>query len=256
VPLTPAHAAVAWPISRVAPRLPLAALVIGSLSPDFEYLLRMAPSGYYSHTWAGVFAFCVPVSMAVWLVFHRFVYSSLLQFLPSGARAEMRSSNHRLDWATCAWAVVATWLGTLTHLGWDAFTHAGGFVVAGFPFLRARVSPLAGLRWYQVLQHGSTVMGMLALLLWGRNAWRRFRPETRAFGPGEAARAARMVLVLLGVSAIVAALNGMRVWGSGLPQVLGYAAVGGMSGLVLATLGLAALDKQQRAKRRRAGDLS
>jgi len=37
MPLTPSHAAAALLLRQFAPRLPLAALVIGSLSPDFEY---------------------------------------------------------------------------------------------------------------------------------------------------------------------------------------------------------------------------
>ena len=66
MPVTPAHAALALPLSRVAPALPLAPLVIGTLSPDFEYLLRLAPTGRFAHSLLGLVVFCVPVSLLAW----------------------------------------------------------------------------------------------------------------------------------------------------------------------------------------------
>jgi hypothetical protein len=47
MPLTPAHAAAALPLRslahRLGLRLPLSALMIGTLAPDFEYLFRLKP---------------------------------------------------------------------------------------------------------------------------------------------------------------------------------------------------------------------
>ena len=66
MPVTPGHAALALPLSRAAPALPLAPLVIGTLSPDFEYLLWLSPTGRFAHSLLGLVVFCVPVSLLAW----------------------------------------------------------------------------------------------------------------------------------------------------------------------------------------------
>src|SRR6185295_10926654 len=82
MPVTPAHAAVAWPLRKIAPHLPLSALVIGAMSPDCEYFLRLAPITRMAHKPAGVIFFCIPVSLVAWLIFRRLVRPALLELLP------------------------------------------------------------------------------------------------------------------------------------------------------------------------------
>jgi hypothetical protein len=73
MPFTPAHAAAAWPVRRVVPALPLAPLAIGTFSPDFEYLLRLEPSGAFGHTPLGLLVFCLPLSLLGRLAFERWI---------------------------------------------------------------------------------------------------------------------------------------------------------------------------------------
>jgi hypothetical protein len=216
---------------------------MGSLAPDFEYLFRLAPRGDYGHTIAGIFAFCLPVAMAAWMVWRWFMKPAFLGLLPQGIRAEIGVTDARLGGRNFGWAIVATLLGTLTHLAWDAFTHHDGWAVLALPALREQAVPSVGtnLRWYQLLQHGSTFVGLVVVVLWAINAWLRFPAQARRFAAGEASHAARVLLTLLAVSAAAAILNATRVWGNGTAPVLGFAAVGAMTGLVLAALGLATM---------------
>jgi hypothetical protein len=241
VPLTPAHAAIAWPLSRLTPRLPLAALVIGMLSPDFEYLLRLAPRGNWSHTLTGVAAFCLPVSLAAWLVFRAVVKPALVGLLPRAMASTLATPRRELPWLRYFWALVAVTLGALTHLIWDAATHEYGWVVTAYPALRERVLPstFGPMPLYRLLQHASTAGGLVVTFIWTWRAWTQFPREARRFSPNEAARAQRVAITLLAMTAAAAFLNGIRVWAFSTTIILGFAAVGAMVGLVLATLGYA-----------------
>ncbi|MEZ5316129.1 MAG: DUF4184 family protein [Vicinamibacterales bacterium] len=73
MPLTPCHAAAAWPVRRMLPALPLAPLVVGMMSPDVEYLIRLAPAGRNFHTPLGIVVFCLPVSLLIVAVLDRWI---------------------------------------------------------------------------------------------------------------------------------------------------------------------------------------
>jgi len=61
MPLTLAHPAAVLPAVRFRRRgLPFVPLVIGSVTPDFEYFFKLEPTGHFSHTVPGVFLFCLP----------------------------------------------------------------------------------------------------------------------------------------------------------------------------------------------------
>ena len=95
MPFTPAHAAAAWPARKVLAQLPLSALIIGTLSPDFEYFLRLAPITRWAHTPAGVVFFCIPVSIVVWLVFRRLIRPALIDLIPPGFAGGLGSPSTR-----------------------------------------------------------------------------------------------------------------------------------------------------------------
>jgi Domain of unknown function (DUF4184) len=84
MPVTPAHAALALPLSRAVPVLPLAPLMIGTLSPGFEYLLRLSPTGHFAHSLAGLVVFCVPVSLLAWGIWRAIVRPAFVRLLPPG----------------------------------------------------------------------------------------------------------------------------------------------------------------------------
>src|SRR3954465_14023561 len=79
MPFTLSHPAAILPLRKY---LPLSALLIGSMSPDFEYPLRLAAVSRFSHSLPAIFYFCLPVSLLLLLLFHRLIKRPALELLP------------------------------------------------------------------------------------------------------------------------------------------------------------------------------
>ena len=163
MPFTLAHPAAVLPLRRT--RLPFSALVVGSMSPDFEYLLRLSPTSVVSHTPLGLVSFCVPASLVVLGLFHELWLPALRvlcgrEVRPAGAGVPQRSPLVLARGFLVM--IVAILVGALTHLIWDAFTHEHGWAVARMPLLVRTVfeTRWGGVRVYKLLQHGSTLAGM------------------------------------------------------------------------------------------------
>lgn len=225
MPLTPSHAAAAWPVRRLAPWLPLDALVLGTMSPDFEYILRLRVYGRFGHTPLGLLLFCLPVGLAACALFRVVVRPALVRHLPAG----MRPAAARHAWLTSAAAVLA---GAVTHVVWDGFTHGSADFVVRTPALREAVAGRVPV--YTVLQHLSTLAGAVFIAMWVRAWVRRHPPEARRYASGERAAAVRVACAILAFAALAAVANGARRVQVGLEPALGYAAVGGMAGLAVA----------------------
>jgi hypothetical protein len=234
MPLTPAHAAAAWPLHAWLARLPLDALVIGTLSPDFEYLFRLAPRATLSHSLEGIVLFCLPVSLAGWALYRWLVRPALVRLLPPGLAATVAEAPP-LSLPGAALAIV---LGALSHVAWDGITHRYGWVVMLVPALQtpAGLPGLPAVPWYRVLQYASSTIGLAALSVWIAGWVRAVLPEARAWDPGRRRRALSVAAVLAGAAALGALANGARGLGSGAARVAGQAAVGAMVGLAVALL--------------------
>ena len=77
---------------------------------------------------------------------------------------------------------------------------------------------------------------MAVVVAWG-TSWVASVPRpARVFAPGQAARSLGVALALLGVAAGPGTVNALRASSDKLATVLGFAAVGAMAGLLLATL--------------------
>ena len=163
MPFTISHAAAVLPLQKT--RLPLAALMIGSMSPDFAYFLPGEPLRELTHSIAGIFWFCWPVSFALWFLFVRVLEQPTLALLPDRWHARFAPSDRELSLKTFALASAAVVLGAATHILWDSFTHRGTAVVDALPALHAVAFHVHGwrIRWFMVLQHLSSVFGLLAL---------------------------------------------------------------------------------------------
>jgi hypothetical protein len=208
------------------------------MTPDFEYLLRLEPSGRFGHTALGLLTFCLPLGLLVWMVFQVLVAPGLLAVVPPGLAAALEPPA-RLSWrdhGRVAGAALAILLGAASHVAWDGFTHGHGWAVAWFPALRAEVAPalFPGTVWFKLLQHLSTVVGSIVVLI-AIGCWlgRRSR-EDLTFAAGQPARAILVAVALLGAAGAGAALNGARGASRGVAPALGFAAVGAMAALAIA----------------------
>jgi hypothetical protein len=68
MPFTPAHPAIVLPLIR-SRYFSATGLIIGSLSPDFEYFFKMSVDSIYSHSKVGLFYFDLPVTIVLALLF-------------------------------------------------------------------------------------------------------------------------------------------------------------------------------------------
>ena len=178
MPFTISHAAAVLPLKKS--RLPLAALMIGSMSPDFAYFLPVGLANTSWHDLAGILFFCLPAGLAAWLLFVRLLERPTIELLPEAWRVRVPRSDPRSVtrvrsfWPSIAVIVGAlpTWPGTRSRTRNTAVTEA-------FPALRAEVFTFHGrsIRMYFVLQYLSSVIGLLALAIWARNLRRRCQPR-------------------------------------------------------------------------------
>ena len=147
MPLTPAHAAAAWPISRVLRRLPLDELVLGTLSPDFQYFFSLAPRGRVGHTLVGLVIFCVPVGLLAWRAYRAFVRRVMLSLLPAALRSHDGGAPPRI-----ALVIAAIVVGAASHDLWDSFTHGSGWMVKHVAALSVPVpiGPQTSVRGYNL----------------------------------------------------------------------------------------------------------
>lgn len=238
MPFTISHAAAVLPLQKT--RLPLAALMIGSMSPDFAYFLPGEPLREDTHSIAGIFWFCWPVSVALWLLFVRVLEQPTLALLPDRWHARFAPSDREVSVKTLALASAAVILGAVTHILWDSFTHRGTAVVDALPGLRAVAFHVNGwrVRWFVVLQHLSTVFGLLALLIW---AWRL--PPIHSFPRSlpSASHSTRWwaVAILIAVSLTLAITGYVLNSDTWFMRRLFHFAIGGMTGWVAAWFAIA-----------------
>jgi hypothetical protein len=183
-------------------------------------------------------------------MWHAILRPAFVRLLPPGMAAMMFEGVRapRSVAALAGLGALAALLGALGHVAWDAFTHANGWAVGHLPVLRGEASlgwPL-GVRWYRVLQHASSVVGMAVVLAW-EVSWVASVPRrARVFAPGQAARSLGVALAVLGVAAGTGTLNALRASSDKLATVLGFAAVGAMAGLVLAAVAYSVLARPAR----------
>lgn len=244
MPFTISHAAAVLPLQKT--RLPLAALIIGSMSPDFSYFVPGDPGRVFTHSFAGIFWFCWPVSLALWLLFVRVLEQPTLALLPDSWHARFVPSERKITFKALALASAAVILGAATHIIWDSFTHRGTAVVDALPGLHAVAFHVNGwrIRWFVVLQHLSSVVGLLVLMIW---AWRLppIHSNPRSLPPASHATRVRAVLFLvassLGLAMISYALNS-DTW---FMRRLFHLAIGGMTGFALAWLAIAILIRRR-----------
>jgi hypothetical protein len=170
MPFTLSHPAAAALFPRLVKRdtLPLAALAIGTMAPDFEYLLRLEPMSYWSHSAVGIFSFCLPAGMVALLTWELLLRDPVRQLfaLRSGPVPSSVSGPGALGWL--ARAVLALIVGSATHVTWDGFTHWDAWGVGMVPALAGPAAVVFGrvVPWYNMLQHASTVVGGAIVGAW------------------------------------------------------------------------------------------
>ncbi len=169
MPFTFSHPAIVLPLAYLSPRwVSLTGLIVGSITPDFEYFLRMRVNTQFSHSNPGVFWFDLPLGLLLCFVFHELVRNPLLTNLPHFLRARFAPyisfdwwAHFRKYWFT---VLISLLVGIGSHLFWDRFTHEHAYFVDMFPVLNQPVvyHPYS-FTWYRIIQHLSTLLGVLTI---------------------------------------------------------------------------------------------
>lgn len=170
MPFTFSHPAIVLPLTYLPRKwFSLTGLVIGSLTPDFEYFLRMKVQSNYSHTVSGIFWFDLPLGLLLAFIFHNIVRNNLLESLPKPFKSRLLKFN-QFDWNGYFkrnWfiVIVSIIIGAASHIFWDSFTHESGYFVQAIPTLTNTVDLFGTqLPIFKIIQHSSTVIGGLVII--------------------------------------------------------------------------------------------
>lgn len=178
MPFTLSHPAAILPLRLLLGRFGvLSALVIGSMAPDFPYFVGKPWPRIYTHTLESVVWFSLPVGWCVYLLFEYILRWSIWFVLPGVFRQRLSPEP---QFGGILPVSVSLILGAVTHVTWDAFTHSSGAFVQCFPILQLHWATLLDYQvWsYKILQHGSTVLGglilMIAIFWWQKRTLPRY----------------------------------------------------------------------------------
>lgn len=172
MPFTFSHPAIVLPFGiNKTKYLDFSALVIGSMSPDFEYFLHFKLIQIIGHTIIGQFLFCLPMTFIILYIYHNIIKKPLINNLPSfvSCRYYYLVENEWKINSIFRFVVViySVLIGSFSHLFWDSFTHKNGYFVSRINFLSNSISVFNfKIHIYKLLQHGSTLIGMGFILLY------------------------------------------------------------------------------------------
>jgi hypothetical protein len=168
MPFTFAHPAVILPFGKVFKnQLSVTGLVMGSMAPDFEYFFRMRMVSIYSHTWQGLIWFDVPLAYILTILYELYIKDKLIMHLPAGLNRRFfwfRGFRTYYSLQYFLAILFSVFIGAISHIVWDGFTHPGGMFLHRVPYLSHLVT-LHGHRLYifTILQHGSTLTGAIII---------------------------------------------------------------------------------------------
>lgn len=169
MPFTFAHPAIILPLNRLPKKaISLIGLVIGSMTPDFEYFLRMRIYSIYRHTIPGIFYFDLPVGLISFFLYYCVIKDVIIDHLPQALMSRLIIFKGRpaigLLLRRCPVIIISIIIGAASHLFWDGFTHPHGYFVNRITFLSATVNVADHFIYaYKVLQHLSTLIGFAVI---------------------------------------------------------------------------------------------
>jgi hypothetical protein len=167
MPFTFSHPALILPF-RYLPRswVSFTGLIIGSIVPDFEYIVNGART--FSHTLKGAVWFDLPLGLLCAFIFHKIIRDKVILNLPDFLYrrfAWCQNFNWQFHFKKNFLIVIfSILLGIATHLLWDSFIHGTGYFIRQFPAL-TKIVNIAGevIPVYESLWFVSSILGVIII---------------------------------------------------------------------------------------------
>ncbi len=170
MPFTFSHPAIVLPFCKLKKvSLSVTGLVVGSIVPDFEFLIKLKETEWFGHTWAGIFVFDIPFAILLCFLFHLLIKNVLIVHLPKFLRLRF-TTFISFNWKNyfkqhTVQFFLSVLFGIGSHIFLDAFTHAdGAFVRPNAFFYYEIVIIWYPLPVYFVLQILTSLAGGLYIL--------------------------------------------------------------------------------------------
>jgi Domain of unknown function (DUF4184) len=170
VPLTFSHPAIILPAKYLPERsVSMTGLIVGSITPDFEYFVRLREVSTYTHTWLGMFYLDLPFGLLLTFIYHYIVRDLFICNIPGFFRKRF-SPYTNFNWGKYfkkhfLIVIICLLIGIASHLFWDSFTHLDGYFVRIIPVLRENTYILGvWMPFARVLQTISTIVGAAIIL--------------------------------------------------------------------------------------------
>jgi hypothetical protein len=180
VPFTASHPAAVLPLVRRGHWV-TAGLVTGSVAPDLPSFVPLGLTHDQTHPPTAILwpdgLLAVGLLLAWWVLLRPGLAPLWPQAAGRSGPAGWRDPALRRDPAAVVrwtgWLALSELVGLATHLGWDAFTHADGYVVRRWAPLQGDVAGHLLVNW---LQAASSVLGLAVVAAYLAVQWRRHPP--------------------------------------------------------------------------------
>jgi hypothetical protein len=169
VPFTVAHVVAAQPLWLLSKRrLPLSAVVVGSVAPDLEYLWHLDTERTIGHTLGGVFLLDLPLALGLLGLWHGLLKGPVAALVSPRLRPPIDLAPFSLQpLRRITVVVLGVLVGIAGHLLWDGFTHRDGFITTRLWLLEEAIGRP---HVYDLFNYASTLFGTVLLGWWWRRA--------------------------------------------------------------------------------------
>ncbi|QAV24609.1 DUF4184 family protein [Proteus hauseri] len=163
MPWTFSHPAIVFPLkqSRIGKNLNLPALIVGSTSPDLLYSFGLYQASATAHHLLGWFYTALPLCLLI------FILNYLLRYPLKCVSPIPLNNPMQFTLGDLGIFLLSLYIGALTHIVWDSFTHETGTAVRLLSVLQTHIwqgmTNGQELAIYKILQHLGSVLGLLYL---------------------------------------------------------------------------------------------
>lgn len=209
MPLSTAHPAIVLPFCKGSKKwVSSTALIIGSITPDIEYLYHLLPNRTFSHNYYHAWWFDLIITLCLAFLFHHIIRNPLINNLPPFLSQRFQQFKP-FHWVAhfikhCPIIIISAWIGIYSHIIWDDFTHKGSYIVESFSFFHIHVTTFFGMDivvhnlLQQISSIGGTIVVFAVLLSFKRNIDSHYNP--------------RWIIFWIYVSIITIALVAIKFW--------------------------------------------